>query len=47
VSISKVDLPPPDTPVTQVNRPSGMSAETFFRLLARAPETFTLRFALG
>ena len=36
VSISKVDLPPPETPVTQVNVPSGISASTFLRLLPRA-----------
>ena len=36
MSISSVDLPPPETPVTQVNRPSGISAVTFFRLLPRA-----------
>src|SRR5207244_996343 len=29
VSIRKVDLPPPDTPVTQVKVPSGISAVTF------------------
>ena len=29
-------MPPPETPVTQVNSPSGISAETFFRLLPRA-----------
>ena len=35
----KVDLPPPETPVMQVKRPSGISAVTFFRLLPRAPTT--------
>jgi hypothetical protein len=29
----ELDLPPPDTPVTQVKVPSGISAVTFFRLL--------------
>ena len=43
MSISSVDLPPPDTPVTQVNRPSGISAVMFFRLLPRAPTTFSTR----
>ncbi len=37
--MSSVDLPPPETPVTQVNRPSGISAVTFFRLLPVAPTT--------
>src|SRR6185437_873492 len=36
VSIKSVDLPPPDTPVTQVNRPSGISASMPLRLLPRA-----------
>ena len=39
VSIRKVDLPPPETPVTPVKVPSGISAVTFFRLLPRAPTT--------
>ncbi len=38
-----VDLPPPETPVTQVNVPSGISAVTFFRLLPRAPEILSIR----
>src|SRR5262249_6627040 len=38
-----VDLPPPETPVTQVNRPSGISAVTFFRLLPRAFTTLMVR----
>jgi hypothetical protein len=29
VSMVSVDLPPPDTPVTQTNLPSGNSAVTF------------------
>ena len=37
--MSSVDLPPPETPVMQVKRPSGISAVTFFRLLPRAPTT--------
>ncbi len=36
-------MPPPDTPVTQVNRPSGISAVMFLRLLPRAPTTFSVR----
>ena len=36
-------MPPPETPVTQVNRPSGISAETFFRLLPRALMTLMVR----
>ena len=43
VSIRKVDLPPPDTPVTAVKVPSGISAVTFFRLLPRAPTTLMRR----
>ena len=37
VSLISVDLPEPETPVTQVIRPMGISAVTFFRLLPRAP----------
>ena len=47
VSIRKVDLPPPDTPVTAVNMPIGMSAVTFFRLLPRAPTTRMRLFFFG
>ena len=36
-------MPPPDTPVMQVNRPSGISAVTFFRLLPRAPMSLSVR----
>ena len=32
-----VDLPEPETPVTQVRSPSGSSSVTFCRLLPRAP----------
>ncbi len=38
-----VDLPPPETPVMQVKVPSGICADTFFRLLPRAPMTFSQR----
>ena len=37
----RVDFPPPDTPVTQTNLPSGKSAVTFCRLLPVAPTTVT------
>ena len=43
VSIRKVDLPPPETPVTAVKVPSGISAVTSFRLLPRAPTTLMRR----
>src|SRR5580658_6871069 len=36
VSFTSVDLPEPDTPVTQVRRPSGNSAVRSFKLLAVA-----------
>src|SRR5690606_40989984 len=42
VSMVKVDLPPPDTPVMQVNRPPGISPVTFFRLLPVASEIFSI-----
>ena len=47
MSISSVDLPPPETPVTQVNSPSGISAVTFFRLLPRALTTVSVRRVFG
>ena len=34
-------LPEPETPVTQVNTPVGMSTSTDFRLLAAAPRIFS------
>ncbi len=37
VSLMSVDLPEPDTPVTQVMRPSGSFTVMFLRLLPRAP----------
>ena len=37
VSLTSVDLPEPDTPVTQVSRPTGKSTLTFLRLLPLAP----------
>ena len=47
VSLISVDLPEPDTPVTQVISPSGNSAVTFLRLLAVAPMTRSMRFGSG
>ena len=48
MSISSVDLPPPETPVTQVKAPSGIDAVTFFRLLPVAPVTVSRRvFEIG
>ena len=43
----KVDLPPPETPVMQVNRPAGISPVTSFRLLPRAPITRMTFFLSG
>ena len=43
VSMISVDLPEPETPVTQVRRPIGISAVTFCRLFSVAP---TMRIAL-
>ena len=37
VSLIRVLLPEPETPVTQVNRPTGMSMVTSLRLLPLAP----------
>ena len=37
VSVISVDLPLPETPVTQINCPSGRLTETFFRLFPSAP----------
>src|SRR6056297_3364259 len=42
VSIVSVDLPPPDTPVTQTNLPSGNCALTSRRLLPVALTTSTI-----
>ena len=41
VSTVSVDLPPPETPVTQVKVPSGKLAVTFRRLLPVAPRTIS------
>ena len=45
--MTRVDLPPPETPVTQVKRPSGIAAVTLFRLLPRAPTIFSSRPGVG
>ena len=39
MSCISVDLPDPETPVTQTNRCSGNSTVTFFRLCSRAPSS--------
>ena len=39
----KLDLPLPDTPVTQVKVPSGIEALTFCRLFSFAPFTVSAR----
>ena len=41
VSTMRLDLPLPDTPVTQVRRPTGIFAVTPRRLWARAPRSST------
>ena len=40
VPLINVDLPEPDTPVTQVITPKGISSVTFFKLLPLAPIIF-------
>src|SRR5450830_1570931 len=47
VSLTSVDLPEPDTPVTQVSKPTGRSKLTFFRLLPVAPASRAVRGAGG
>ena len=42
MSVTSVDLPLPETPVTAVNVPSGTVKSTFLRLCSRAP--FTVSF---
>src|SRR6266851_3338376 len=37
MSLTRVDLPEPETPVTTVSRPRGRVTSTSFRLFARAP----------
>ena len=43
ISLINVDLPDPDTPVTAINCPSGMSTLTFFKLFSCAPLMVSLR----
>ena len=45
--MTRVDLPPPETPVTQVKVPSGISAVTSLRLLPRAPTRLSIRLFIG
>ena len=40
-SFTRLLLPLPDTPVTQVNTPRGMSTSIFLRLFTRAPFTLS------
>ena len=47
VSLISVDLPEPETPVTQVMRPNGMSTLTLRRLLPVAPTIRSRRFFCG
>ena len=47
MSLTSVDLPEPLTPVTVVNRPSGMLTSMFFRLFSRAPRTTISPFMAG
>ena len=44
ISLTKVDLPEPLTPVTQVKQPRGTVNLTFLRLLALAPFSVNTRF---
>ena len=39
ISLTREDLPLPETPVTQVKVPSGTEMSMFFRLFSRAPRT--------
>src|SRR2546430_157153 len=47
MSVTSVDLPEPDTPVTATNRPSGNSTVRSRRLCWRAPMTASLRSGAG
>ncbi len=46
VSLTRVDLPEPETPVTQQKTPSGKAASTCLRLCWPAPRTISSPFAL-
>ena len=39
MSLIRVDLPEPDTPVTDTKQPSGISTSMPFKLCSRAPRT--------
>ena len=41
ISLTRELFPEPDTPVTQVITPRGISTSTFFRLFSLAPRTFS------
>jgi len=41
MSLTNVDFPDPDTPVTAMNCPSGNSTSMFCRLCSRAPRIVT------
>ena len=45
MSLTRVDLPEPDTPVTATRQPSGNATSTPRRLCSAAPLTATSRFA--
>src|SRR2546428_8530562 len=47
MSVTSVDLPEPDTPVTATNRPSGNATVRSRRLCWRAPMTPSLRPGAG
>ncbi len=42
MSLTRVDLPEPDTPVTAQSTPPGNTTSTFLRLFSRAPRTWSL-----
>ena len=44
MSLTRVDFPEPDTPVTATNNPSGISTSISLRLFSLAPLTVNLRF---
>ena len=47
MSLTRVDLPDPDTPVTEVSTPSGKATSISRRLCSRAPTTVSCRFLSG
>src|SRR5690606_29120577 len=47
VSLTRVDLPEPDTPVTQVISPAGISRSTSLRLFPLAPYRRRVIFGFG